>query len=202
MPPCYAGDRYLGHHSPPYTHQDDVIIRRSINDKLYPLRRYLPVLVLLLMPLIAEVLFEPRRMSKHWRLARGGAVSRVWCLAARILGGGRHRLGADCAPRRVMASSKKGCMIGLLSNANLFNSGSLLSPLGHQLGLERVDDYYHIVWSMTIPILLTEPLSPPAAEPWLNVCLIVVGGSICWRRRRSARPSALRSRPTTEHHHQ
>ncbi len=144
------------------------------------MRRYLPVLTLfILSPWVAEVLFGATPLS------RMGAL----LVVAPLYGGGAI-LVRELARRRGTSWTRifllgaaygiieEGLAIQSIFNPNLFNAGLLG---GRALGVNWVWSLwtigYHIVWSIGIPILLTELLFPARrTEPWLGrVGLIIVG---------------------------
>lgn len=143
-------------------------------------RRYLPAVVLfLLAPWIAEVLFGATPASNLGGLIVVAPLYGCGALLIRELarrrGTGWGRLALLGAAYAVV---EEGLAIQSLSNANLFNSGLLG---GRLFGINWVWSEwtvgYHIIWSIAIPILLTELLFPARRhEPWLGrLGLSVVG---------------------------
>lgn len=144
------------------------------------MRRYGPVLVLFaLAPLVAELLFGATPVSRiggllpESLLYGGGAVLIRELARRRGSGWGRIvLLGA------AYAIVEEGLAIQSLFNPDLFNAGLVG---GRALGVNWVWSQwtigYHVVWSISIPILLAELLFPARrAEPWLGkVGLTVVG---------------------------
>jgi hypothetical protein len=136
------------------------------------MRRYLPVFALfLLAPLVAEVLFGATPVSRLGGLVvvaplyGGGALLIRELVRRRGLGWGRIALlGA------AYALVEEGLVIQSLFNPNLFNAGIVG---GSWLGVNWIWSEwtigYHIIWSISIPILLAELLFPTRrAEPWLG----------------------------------
>jgi len=144
------------------------------------MRRYPPVLVLFFMaPLLAEVLLGATPLSRLGGLVvvapfyGGGAILIRELVRRRGLGWGRIALlGA------AYAIVEEGLALQSMFNPNLFNAGILG---GNWLGVNWVwvewTLGYHIIWSISIPILLTELLFPARrAEPWLGrTGLVIVG---------------------------
>ncbi|MEZ4616028.1 MAG: hypothetical protein R2867_11070 [Caldilineaceae bacterium] len=136
-------------------------------------------MLLLLAPWIAEVLFGATPASNIGGLLVVGPLYGCGALLVRELarrqGTGWGRIALLGAAYGII---EEGLAIGSLSNANLFNSGLLGGRLwGINWVWSEWTIGYHIVWSMTIPILLTELLFPARRrEPWLERGgLIVVG---------------------------
>lgn len=146
------------------------------------MRRYAPVIVLfVLAPLVAEVLFGATPISNIGALLPtsllygGGAVLIRELARRRSAGWGRIALlGA------AYAIVEEGLAIQSMFNPDLFNAGVLG---GRWLGVNWVWSEwtvgYHIVWSISIPILLAELLFPARrAEPWLGRTGMAVAGVI------------------------
>jgi hypothetical protein len=145
-------------------------------------RRYSPALILfILAPLIAEVLFGATPFSRMGGLVvtaplYGGGALLIRELARRR-GGGWGRIALLGAAYGIV---EEGLAIQSLFNPALFNAGVLG---GRWLGVNWVWTQwtvgYHIVWSMLIPILLTELLFPARrAEPWLGRFGVGVAGAL------------------------
>ena len=144
------------------------------------MRRTLPVLTLfILSPWIAEVLFGATPLSRLGSLLvvaplYGGGAILIRELARRRDSGWERifLLGA------AYAIIEEGLAIQSIFNPNLFNAGLLG---GRALGVNWVWSLwtigYHIVWSISLPIFLTELLFPGRrSEPWLGrVGLVIVG---------------------------
>jgi hypothetical protein len=145
------------------------------------MRRYAPVIVLfVLAPLVAEVLFGATTLSQiggllPTSLLYGGGAVLIRELARRRGGWGRVALlGA------AYGVVEEGLAIQSMFDPDLFNAGLLG---GRALGVNWVWSEwtvgYHVVWSITIPILLAELLFPARrAEPWLGRTGVVVAGVI------------------------
>src|ERR1043165_4069301 len=144
------------------------------------MRRYLPVFTLfILSPWVAEVLFGATPLS------RIGAL----LVVAPLYGGGAilirelaRRRGTGWTQIFLLAAAygiiEEGLAIQSIFNPNLFNAGLLG---GRALGVNWVWSLwtigYHIVYSISIPILLAELLFPTRRdEPWLGrLGMIIVG---------------------------
>ena len=146
------------------------------------MRRYAPVLVLfVLSPFVAEVLFGATTISRiggllPTSLLYGGGAVLIRELARRR-GPGWGRIALLGAAYGIV---EEGLAIGSLFNPDLFNAGLLG---GRALGVNWVWSQwtlgYHVVWSILIPILLTELLFPTRrAEPWLGRAGVVGAGVV------------------------
>ena len=146
------------------------------------MRRYTPVIVLaVLATFVGEVLLGATTLSRLGGLLvvtplyGGGAVLIRELARRRVSGWGRIALlGA------AYAIVEEGLAIQSLFNPDLFNAGILG---GRALGVNWVWTEwtvgYHIVWSIIIPILLTELLFPARrAEPWLGRTGVAVAGVV------------------------
>jgi hypothetical protein len=144
------------------------------------MRRYVPVFVLfILAPLVAEVLFGATPISRLGGLVvvtplyGGGAVLIRELARRRGQGWGRIALlGA------AYAIVEEGLALQSLFNPNLFNAGIVG---GSWLGVNWIWSEwtigYHIIWSISIPILLAELLFPARrAEPWLGRTGMIIAG--------------------------
>lgn len=144
------------------------------------MRRYAPVYVLFaLAPLVAEFLFGATPLSRiigllpESLLYGGGAVLIREAARRRSSGWGRIAvLGA------AYAIVEEGLVIQSLFNPDLFDAGLLG---GRALDVNWVWTQwcvgYHAVWSIMIPILLTELLfSERRAEPWLGTKGMIITG--------------------------
>ena len=146
------------------------------------MRRYAPVIVLfVLAPIVAEVLFGATTISRLGgllpvSLLYGGGAVLIRELARRR-GSGWGRIALYGAAYAIV---EEGLAIQSLFNPDLFNAGALG---GRWLGINWVWSEwtigYHIVWSITIPILLVELLFPTRrADPWLGpIGRAVAGGA-------------------------
>lgn len=136
------------------------------------MRRYLPVIVLIILsPLIAEFLFGATPVSNLGgllpiTLLYGGGVVLIRELA--------RRRSVGWAPIALLGAAygivEEGLALQSIFNPNLFNAGLVG---GRGLGVNWVWAQwtvgYHIIWSITIPILLAELLFPAhRTEPWLG----------------------------------
>ncbi len=136
------------------------------------MRRYLPVCVLLLLsPLVAEFVFGATPVSRLEGLV----------LVLFLYGGGAvltrelaRRRGAGWGPIFLLGAAygilEEGLLIQSIFNPDLFNAGLVG---GRALGVNWIWSEwtvgYHVVYSIGIPILLTEMLFPARkAEPWLG----------------------------------
>ena len=144
------------------------------------MQRYLPVLTLfILSPWVAEVLFGATPLS------RLGAL----LVVAPLYGGGAilvrelaRRSGPGWGPIFLLGAAygviEEGLAIQSIFNPNLFNAGLLG---GRMLGVNWLWTMwtigYHIVWSISLPIFLTELLFPARRnEPWLGRVGMVIAG--------------------------
>jgi hypothetical protein len=144
------------------------------------MQRYLPVLTLfILSPWVAEVLFGATPLS------RLGAL----LVVAPLYGGGAilvrelaRRRGPGWGPIFLLGAAygviEEGLAIQSIFNPNLFNAGLLG---GRMLGVNWLWTMwtigYHIVWSISLPIFLTELLFPARRnEPWLGRVGMVIAG--------------------------
>lgn len=141
---------------------------------------FLPALVLfLLSPWIAEVLFGATPASNLGGLLVVGPLYGAGALLIRELA---RRRGWGWTPIILLGAAyaivEEGFAIQSISNANMFNSGLLG---GRFLGVNWVWSEwtigYHIVWSISIPILLSELLFPAERNQlWLGrISLSLVG---------------------------
>jgi hypothetical protein len=146
------------------------------------MRRYLPVLVLLLLsPFVAEVLFGATPLSNLDALPLVTAIYGSGAILIRELarrrGTGWGRIALLGA---VYALIEEGLAIQSLFNPALFNAAGYG---GRALGINWVWSEwtvgYHIVWSIAVPILLAELLFPARrAEPWLGRVGVAIIGVI------------------------
>jgi hypothetical protein len=146
------------------------------------MRRYAPVFVLAVFAtFIGEVLFGATPVSRLGGLIAvtplygGGAV--LIRELARRRGNGWGRIGLLAAAYAIV---EEGLALQSMFNPNLFNAGLVG---GTALGVNWVwvewTIGYHIVWSITIPIMLTELLFPARrAEPWLGRTGLGVAGIV------------------------
>lgn len=136
------------------------------------MHRYRPVLVLfILSPFLAEVVFGATTLSNSAGLVPvaalyGGGVVLIRELARRR-GSGWGRIALLAAAYGII---EEGLAIQSLFNPNLFNAGRVG---GRALGINWIWTEwtlgYHVLWSIIIPILLTELLFPDRRnEPWLG----------------------------------
>jgi hypothetical protein len=144
------------------------------------MRRYAPVFVLIVLStFIGEVLLGATPVSRLGGLLvvtplyGGGAV--LIRELARRRGPGWGRIALLAAAYAII---EEGLAIQSMFNPNLFNAGLLG---GIALGVNWVwvqwTIGYHIVWSIAIPILLTELLFPARrAEPWLGRTGVIIAG--------------------------
>jgi hypothetical protein len=146
------------------------------------MRRYIPVFVLaVLATVVGEVLFGATTLSRL-----GGLL-----VVTPLYGGGAVLI-RELARRRgtswgliallgaAYAIVEEGLAIQSMFNPDLFNAGILG---GRWLGVNWVWSEwtvgYHIVWSIMIPILLTELLFPARrAEPWLGRRGVAIAGVV------------------------
>lgn len=146
------------------------------------MRRYLPVLSLfLLSPLVAEILFGATPLSRLYTI-----------VLARPLYGGGAVLVRELARRRdagwarvallgaAYAVVEEGLALESMFNPDLFDAGKLGA---RALGVNWVwcewTVGYHVVVSMTVPILLAETLFPERRrEPWLGRIGTTVAGAL------------------------
>ncbi|VVB64619.1 Uncharacterised protein [uncultured archaeon] len=144
--------------------------------------RYAPVLVLLVLsPLVAEVLFGATPISRLGALLPvtaiyGGGAVLVRELARRR-GPGWSRIVLLGAAYAIV---EEGLALQSMFNPDLFNAGLVG---GRMLGVNWVWSEwtvgYHVVWSISIPILLAELLFPARrAEPWLGRIGVAVVGVV------------------------
>lgn len=131
--------------------------------------RYAPVLVLLVLSLVAEVLFGATPISRLGALlpvtAIYGSVAVLIRELARRKGPGFGRIVLLGAAYAIV---EEGLALQSMFNPDLFNA-SLVG--GRMLGVNWVWSEwtvgYHVVWSISIPILLAELLFPARrAEDW------------------------------------
>jgi hypothetical protein len=146
------------------------------------MRRYAPVFVLIVLStFIGEVLFGATPVSRLGGLVvvtplyGGGAV--LIRELARRRGPGWGRIALLGAAYAII---EEGLVIQSMFNPNLFNAGLLG---GTVLGVNWVwvewTFGYHIMWSIAIPILLTELLFPARrAAPWLGRTGVVIAGGV------------------------
>ena len=144
------------------------------------MRRYAPVFVLTVLAVfIGEVLLGATPISRLGGLVvvtplyGGGAVLIRELVRRRGLGWGRIALLAAA-----YAIVEEGLALQSMFNPNLCNAGLLG---GTVVGINWVwiewTVGYHIVWSIGIPILLTELLFPARrSEPWLGRTGLIVAG--------------------------
>ena len=144
------------------------------------MRRYAPVFVLTVLAVfIGEVLLGATPISRLGGLVvvtplyGGGAVLIRELVRRRGLGWGRIALLAAA-----YAIVEEGLALQSMFNPNLFNAGLIG---GTVLGINWVwiewTVGYHIVWSIGIPILLSELLFPARrSEPWLGRTGMIVAG--------------------------
>jgi hypothetical protein len=144
------------------------------------MRRYAPVFVLIVLStFIGEVLLGATPVSRLGGLVvvtplyGGGAV--LIRELARRRGPGWGRIALLAAAYAII---EEGLAIQSMFNPNLFNAGLLG---GTVLGVNWVwvqwTIGYHIMWSIGIPILLTELLFPARrAEPWLGRTGVIIAG--------------------------
>src|SRR4051794_2880784 len=144
------------------------------------LRRYAPVLTLVVLStFIGEVLFGATPISRLGGLVvvtplyGGGAVLIRELARRRSLGWGRIALLAAAH-----AIIEEGLALQSMFNPHMFNAGLLGGTvLGINLVWIEWTVGYHIVWSIGIPILLTELLFPARrSEPWLGRTGMIVAG--------------------------
>jgi hypothetical protein len=146
------------------------------------MRRYAPVFVLIVLStFIGEVLFGATPISRLGGLVvvtplyGGGAV--LIRELARRRGPGWGRIALLGAAYAII---EEGLALQSMFNPNLFNAGLVG---GTVLGVNWVwvewTIGYHIMWSIAIPILLTELLFPARrAEPWLGQTGVAVAGAV------------------------
>jgi hypothetical protein len=144
------------------------------------MRRYAPAMTLFfLSPLVAEVLFGATPVSRLGSLVvvaplyGGGAL--LIREVARRRGRGWWRIVLLGAAYGII---EEGLAIQSMFNPNLFNA-ELVG--GRAFGVNWIWTVwtigYHVVWSICIPILLTETLFPRrTAEPWLGTPSVIVAG--------------------------
>lgn len=136
------------------------------------MRRYAPILVLfILSPLIAEFLFGATPVSNLPALlpslaVYGGGAVLIRELARRW-GSGWGRIALLGAAYAIV---EEGLALQSMFNPDLFNAGLVG---GRAFGVNWIWSEwtvgYHVVWSIIIPILLTEMLFPGRrTEPWLG----------------------------------
>ena len=144
------------------------------------MRRYAPVFVLaVLATFIGEVLFGATPISRLGGLVivtplyGGGAVLIRELARRRSLGWGRIALMAAA-----YGIVEEGLALQSMFNPNLFNAGLVGGTiLGVNLVWVEWTVGYHIVLSISIPILLTELLFPARrAAPWLGRTGMIVAG--------------------------
>jgi hypothetical protein len=146
------------------------------------MRRYAPAFVLIMLStFIGEVLFGATTLSRIGGLLvvtplYGGGALLIRELARRR-GPGWLRIGLLGAAYAIV---EEGLALQSMFNPNLFNAGLLG---GQALGVNWVwvqwTIGYHVVWSISIPILLTELLFPERrAGPWLGRAGVIVAGVV------------------------
>jgi len=146
------------------------------------MRRYVPVLVLfVLSPLVAEVLFGATPISNLRSLVAvaplyGGGAVFIRELARRR-GPGWERIALLGAAYGIL---EEGLALQSMFNPDLFNAGVVG---GRALGVNWIWSEwtlgYHVVWSISIPILLAELLFPARrAEPWLGRAGVAGAGAL------------------------
>ena len=136
------------------------------------MRRYLPVFVLLLLsPVVAEFVFGATPVSNL-----GGIVPLVFFYgggAVLIRGLGRRR-GPGWRPIILLGAAygifEEGLVIQSMFNPDLFNAARVG---GRAMGVNWIWSEwtvgYHVIYSVVIPIMLSELLFPARkAEPWLG----------------------------------
>lgn len=146
------------------------------------MRRYLPVLVLFaLAPLVAEVLLGATTLSRIGGLL---PVSLLYGGGAVLIRELARRRDAGWARIALLGAAygivEEGLALQSLFNPNLFNAGIVG---GQAFGVNWVWSEwtvgYHVVWSIVIPILLSELLFPDRrAEPWLGRAGVAVAGLV------------------------
>ena len=144
----------------------------SVESKGVSMRRIVPVLALFaLSPFVSELLFGATPLSNLGALVvvvplyGGGAV--LIRELARRRGPGWNRIFLLGAAYAII---EEGLILQSMFNPNMFDAGSVG---GRALGINWVWTMwtigYHIVWSISIPILLAELLFPARrSEPWLG----------------------------------
>jgi hypothetical protein len=148
------------------------------------MNRYAPVFALaLLAPFIAEFLFGATPISRlggfvFLVLLYGGGAVLIRELARRLSGTGWGRIAVLGA---AYALIEEGLAVQSFFNPDLFQAGAIG---GRALGVNWVWSEwtvgYHILWSLLIPILLTELLFPNhRTEPWLKRGGVAVAG-VCF----------------------
>jgi hypothetical protein len=146
------------------------------------LRRFAPVMVLVVLaPVVAEVIFGATPLTNPGALLPDAAVYGCGALLIRELVR-RRGLGWPSILMLGVAFGivEEGLALQSLFNPNLFNAGDLG---GHALGVNWVWTQwtlgYHAVWSISIPILLSELLFPArSSEPWLGPVGLWISGAV------------------------
>lgn len=144
------------------------------------MRRYLPIVVLtVLSPLVAEVIFGATPISNLGALlpvvpAYGGGAVLIRELARRR-GAGWGRIAWLGTAYAII---EEGLVLQSMFHPTLFNAAGYG---GRAFGVNWVWSEwtvgYHIVWSIVVPILLTELLFPPRrTQPWLGRVGVAVAG--------------------------
>src|SRR5918911_357793 len=136
------------------------------------LRRFAPVLVLVVLsPVVAEVIFGATPLTNPGALLPDAAVYGCGALLIREL---VRRRGLRWPSILMLGVAfgivEEGLALQSLFNPNLVNAGDLGA---HALGVNWVWTQwtlgYHAVWSISIPILLSELLFPArSSEPWIG----------------------------------
>jgi len=146
------------------------------------MRRYAPVIVLfVLSPLVAEVLFGATPISNLRSLMvvaplYGGGAVFIRELARRR-GPGWGRIALLGAAYGIL---EEGLALESMFNPDLFNAGVVG---GRALGVNWIWSEwtigYHVVWSVSIPILVAELLFPARrTEPWLRRAGVACAGAL------------------------
>src|SRR5262245_28810784 len=144
------------------------------------MRRIFPAVVLfLLSPFIGEILFGATPLSNIQALIvvaplyGGGAL-----LIREVVRRGGGGWGNIALLGAAYAIVEEGIALGSMFNYDLFNAGAYGV---HAFGINWVWSQwtigYHIVWSISLPILLAELLFPERREePWLGRIGLAVAG--------------------------
>jgi hypothetical protein len=163
----------------PRNYSTDETIRPGDRNRL---RRFAPILLLFVLPpVVAEVLFGATPVSNLGALLPitalyGSGVVLIRELARRR-GTGWARIALLGAAYAVV---EEGLALQSMFNPDLFNAGTLG---GRALGINWVWSEwtigYHIVWSISVPILLAELLFPTRRTvPWLGRTGVAVVGTV------------------------